>query len=235
MSAAEAKKKPAAKAKSKATSLAKAKAKAQAKKPKESFTLRLDEDLRQDAECLAKRLGCNVSEIFRRALPLFRMHLEAQAVGAPIEVSMKGDDVTIRWKKQVLEFAAEGFGHTKCAYEVGVTPATVRYHLDTDPLFQQLFNDARALCMEDMEQQLIRLAKHPKKPNVTAALAYLNAHNPDYGQIRTQVMQRILGPFLDRICKLAQQYIPPGLLDKFITELSADANRVALESIGGKR
>lgn len=223
------------KARAKAKSKSKPRAKAKPKKPKESFTLRLDEDLRKDAEALAGRLGCTVGEIFRRALPLFVMHLEAAAAGSPREVSMRGDDATLRWKRQALEIAAEGQGPTRCAYEVGVTPATVRYHLDTDPLFKQLFDEARHLCVEDMETHLIRMAKHPKRPNVTAALAYLNAHHADYGQIRTQVLQRILGPFLDRICKLAQQYVPPGLLNEFIEQLGADAQRVALESAGGKR
>ena len=186
---------------------------------------------------IAKRLGSSQGEVLRRGLPHLIKTLEAEAAGEQLVtvLELSGDAATRAWKEKVLAAARDGNGVPLSAEAAGVSQRTVHYALRKDPVFQQLFDEARARVTDQVEGTLLTLAKQPNPRHITAILAYLNAHNPDYGQIRTQVLQRVLGPFLDRIMRLAEKYVPPGLLDRFTQELCRDAEQVALDAAGGKR
>lgn len=187
-----------------------------------------------ELDALAKRMGCKRPEVLRRGIPYLVRHLEAAEAGQDLTLQMSGDEATLRWKNHVIELANEGKGVPRCAREAKVTQRTVYNHLARDPVFRELFEEARNFCVDSMEGCLYKIGTREKNPNVTAMLAYLNAHHPDYGMIRSQVLQRILGPFLDRIVKLATQYVPPGLLDEFVTKLGRDAERVAIDATSGR-
>ena len=176
------------------------------------------------------------AEVLRRGLPYLVAHLEALAANDPaaFEKAMLGDEITLEWKREILEAVGGGKSLAKAARAAKITQRTVYYHLESDEVFRILFEESKTLCVENVVEKLYDQATK-EKPNITAILAFLNANHPDYGQIRTQVLQRILGPFLERIVRLAEEFIPAGRLNQFTARLGRDAEFIALEATTGKR
>lgn len=199
--------------------------------------VRVDPDMLGKIDALKKRLKVTSrAEVLRRGLPYLVRHLEALAVNDPAayEATMMGDELTLEWKRDILEAVGAGKSLAKAARAAKITQRTVYNHLDSDPVFRMLFEESKTLCVENVVEKLYDQATK-EKPNITAILAFLNANHPDYGQIRTQVLQRVLGPFLERIVRLAEEFVPAGRLHEFTARLGRDAECVALESTCGKR
>lgn len=203
--------------------------KSRKKKDAGDIRVPVTESERVKIETLSKRLDISMAEVLRRGLPLFIREVEHVAAGGqPSDLIMRGDAETLKWKEAVLESIELGYGIRQAAKKAGLESRTVHYHLENDPAFFERFNEAQSYCVEEVEHCLYKMATK-EKPNVTALLAYLNAHHPDYGIIRTQVLQRVLSPFLDRLVKLAEKHVPAGRLPEYIEELTADAQFVVLD------
>lgn len=201
---------------------------------KNNLTVRVDEQMRETVSALAERLGCTASDIFRDAIPVFVRHLEASAIGEQVDVCMAGDAATQAWKRKILELAKDGYGPTEAAYEVKMTPATVRYHLKKDPVFRQLFEDAKDMSVERMDRALRDLGLRETKPHVTAMIAYLNAHHPDYGPMRPAMMRRQMEPFFELIGELADELLSTDVYQQFMSRLADGAEQVIAQAFTGK-
>lgn len=201
------------------------------RKKKDAGDIRVpvSESDRATVECLSERLGISMAEVLRRGLPLLVREVEHVAAGGDVsDLYMRGDAETLRWKREFLQAIEESPGIARAARAAGVKPDTARYHLANDPAFALQFKDAQDFCVEEVEHCLYKMATG-KKPNITAVLAFLNAKHPDYGIIRTQLLQRVLAPFLERLAKLAEKYVPPGLLPEYIEDLRKDSDFVVIE------
>jgi hypothetical protein len=192
---------------------------------------------KEQVVALAKRLSCSQGEVLRRGLPHLVKALEAEAAGEQLAtiLELSGDAATRAWKEKALTAARAGNGVPLAAKAAGVSQRTVHYALNRDPVFRQLFDEARALQVDRVERTLIDVAKVPNPRHVMAMLAVLNAHHPCYGQPRMQSFLYMLRPFIDRIVVLVEKYVPAGLQQPFCEELSRDAEQVALEAASGKR
>lgn len=198
------------------------------KKPKSEKTkvgVLLTPEERERAERLAESESCTIAELFRRALETHEQHRNLPTTTT--DLILQGDQLTRMAKTRALQAFSQMQGIPRAANAAGVTQATIYNWLEHDPVFRTQAEECKNYAIDQVEGMLARTAR---KGNVTAMLAILNAHHPDYGQIRTQLLQRVLNPFLDRIVKLASQFIQPGDLKRFIEELTRDAESVIIEA-----
>ena len=80
--------------------------------------VRVDPDMLGKIDALKKRLKVTSrAEVLRRGLPYLVAHLEALAANDPaaFEKAMLGDEITLEWKREILEAVGEGKSLAKAA------------------------------------------------------------------------------------------------------------------------
>lgn len=198
-----------------------------------SVQVTFDQAAYKELQGIAKVLKCSIPEVLRRGVAAMRQHSLAIQAGVGADQLLAGDALTIQAKQKFIQAVGELKGEALAAKDAGVSLRTVRAWYTSDEVFREMISDANAEGVEDIEQCLVAQAK---KGQIAAIFGVLNAKHPDYGQIRTQLLQRVLGPLLDQVIRVAAQFLQPADLQRFATAVGREAETVALEaSAGGKR
>lgn len=179
-----------------------------------------------ELKTLAKIHRCTVPELFRRGIPVLKQSALALQAGVNSDLVLLGDDLTVKAKQQALEAFRQLKGPARAAKAGGVTLRTIRYWVESDPVFRQMAEEGAALAVELVEGQLVKLAH---KGNLSAIFGVLNAKHPDYGQIRPHMMLRYLKPLFEIVVKRVATYLRPADLDRFAAELRGDLDDFARE------
>ena len=147
-------------------------------------------------------------------------------------MTISGDENTVQAKAKAIEGRRNMLGWALTAKHAGVTYRTLKFWLDTDPVFRELAEEAQAQSVAVAETWLIKKAR---EGHVSAIFGVLNAKHPDYGMIRTQLLNQVLNPLLARIIEVARRFIQPADLQRFAQEIGGHAERVALSAVTGRR
>lgn len=175
----------------------------------------------QEAELktLAEVHRCSVPEVLRRGIPALRQAALAIQAGVNADLVLAGDELTVTAKQKALQAFQQLKGPARAAKAAGVTLRTLRYWVETDPVFRQMAEEGASLAVEIVEGQLVKLAR---KGNLSAIFGVLNAKHPDYGQIRPHMMLRYLKPLFEIVVRRVATYLRPADLDRFAHELRGD-------------
>lgn len=199
-------------------------------------TVRLTEEQAKELRELAEVLRCPAPEVLRRGLGPMRQVAIAVRAGIEDDRMLEGDELTVEAKQKFLAATRMRKGAALAANEAGVTLRTVNIWCSRDDVFRRMAEEAQAVGIDEVEQWLLAIAQDAKsKGAVTAILAFLNNRHPDYGMIRTQLLQRVLGPLLDRVIKIASRFLPTADLQRFAVEVGRETELVALEASNGGR
>lgn len=204
--------------------------KAASKKVQVRFSL--SEEEHEDLCHIADQLGCSVAEVLRRGIGPMRQAAIAHQAGVMNDLVLSGDPEVVAAKWKAIEARRNLYGWALCAKAAGVTYKTLKFWIAEDPVFRDLVEEAQAQGNDIAETWLVKKAK---EGNVSAIFGILNAKHPDYGMIRTQVLNQILTPLLTRIIEAARRFLQPADLQRFAEEIGGHAERAALAAVTGKR
>lgn len=142
-------------------------------------------------------------------------------------------------KAKFLRALERNYNMTPSAREAGISASTLYRWIKSDPEFASQIEASREMRMHVIEEHLLKLGfgmqdedGRPYKGNPVALLAWLNAHHPNYGRIRTEILNRLLGSFVERIAVIARKYIPRDSAQSFGEELARAMEQALLSSIG---
>lgn len=181
---------------------------------------------------LAATMNCSPPEVLRRGLALLKERVAAEAGSLPLVLQMAGDAETIERKTKALEAFRVCGNVAVAADRAGVTTRTIQNWAQTDPVFAELSIEGKALSIGKVQCKMYTDAM---EGNTSAQFGILNAHDPNYGAIRTQMLQRVVGPLLDGVVESARRYLPAPELQRFALECGRIGERVALSATAGKR
>lgn len=180
----------------------------------------------------AKRLRSNVNDVCRR---LFQRAIEGPQ--EQIATRHLGNAEIAAGKDAFLKAIERHYNLAPAAREVGVDRSTIYDWMRHDEAFANSVEAAREMRIHTVEGHLlaIGLGLQGTKSNgqITALLAWLNAHHPGYGRIRAEVLARVLGPVMDKVIEIATRYLPPDAVGRLGAELGRVIEGAALEKAGG--
>ena len=142
-----------------------------------------------------------------------------------------GPPETVIRKKRVLEALEDAFTVTGACKLASVPLATYWGWYANDPIFRNLAQGAAGAVIDRVEGKLLDLAD---RGNVTAVLAFLNAHHPSYGRIRYEVLERICMPFIEDVGSLLEEFVPASSMDAVRTRLFGSFERLTMATVGAK-
>lgn len=142
-------------------------------------------------------------------------------------------------KAAILNLLEEHYNIAPAARALGISPARVYAWMNEDQEFAQQAQAAREMRVNTVEDTLLKIAIGSRgtmsKGQITALLAWLNAHHPAYGRIRAEVLARILGPVMDQIMEVAAGYLEQDALGRLRVSLGEVIHRAALRKTGSSR
>ncbi|TXH16677.1 MAG: hypothetical protein E6R03_05035 [Hyphomicrobiaceae bacterium] len=181
---------------------------------------------------LAEVLGCSQQDVIRRALAKLKEFVDAEAGNLPLVLQMSGDPDTVARKQKAIEAFRVCGNVAVAADRAGVTTRTIQNWAQNDPVFAELSLEGKAFAVGKVQ---CKMYKDAIKGNTSAQFGILNAHDPNFGAIRTQMLQRVIGPLLDGVVESARRYLPVTELQRFALECGRLGERVALQATASKR
>lgn len=160
---------------------------------------------------LAKKLKSTPADTVMRCVDVMEKKLDEELENKP-ELAMRGDEETVRRKGEALVvFSAMG-NNSAAASHVGVTSSTIQHWLETDPVFHQLAQDSRARAVSKAKMKLYALAMGG---NISALFGILNNEDPEFGQVRTQMIELYSRKFKEHVLECAKRTLPKDQMMAF--------------------
>lgn len=181
---------------------------------------------------LAAEMNCSPSEVFRRGLAMLKDRVAAEAGSLPVTLQMIGDAETIERKSKAIEAFRVCGNVAVAADRAGVTTRTIQNWAQNDPVFAELSMEGKAFAVGRVQ---CKMYDDAMEGNTSAQFGILNAHDPNFGAIRTQMLQRVVTPLLDGVVESARRYLPAPELQRFALECGRIGERVALQATASKR
>lgn len=140
----------------------------------------------------------------------------------------------VKQKERFLE-AFRNVGTIRKACERTKVPrASVNEWLESDAAFSAQYDLAWEDFVDSILDTMISLgrgtAQGKRKPNFTALVALLNAFHSEFNRMGAEFLERRLFRVMDRVANVASKFLSPQDLEKFRSELDAEA---AAEVLGG--
>lgn len=192
--------------------------------------LRMNDEEKAWLEAQAAEAGCSSVDVLRRLMR------QAQETGLAVRDpdGLVGPVDLVEQKRRAVELTRELYNLAPVAQALGVRRQTLAEWEHADPEFGDLLDEARELHVHQVEHELLRigmgLREKADKAAVTALLAWLNAHHPGYGRIRTETIMRVMGPLVDRLVTLASKVMPRDAALRFGAELARTVESALLRS-----
>lgn len=192
----------------------------------------LSDEEKETLDLVAATLRCTGPEVLRRGLLMMKLQALEIEAGGLADTVLAGDRLTVSTKLQYIRAIGVHMGAVLAAQEVGVSRRTVGYWLENDPVFRERVHEANAVAVEGQQRNLVNAAN---AGNVLAMQTILNAKHPDYGQVRLQILQRVVAPLTERVIQRAAHYLRPDDLQRFAADVGRYGESVALEAFTGRR
>jgi hypothetical protein len=172
---------------------------------------------------LAGELNCTESEVFSRALHHLGQEVEQQKL--PIEGRLSGDADIVRRKRLALEaFAVLGNGAVAAA-RAGVCTRTVRSWVETDPIFAERAQAVQAAAVGQIRSKMWEKAA---EGHTSSMFGILNAFDPEFGQIRAAMINRVVTPLLEAAAKSASQFLTHDQLLIYSADVQRAFSQISL-------
>lgn len=97
------------------------------------------------------------------------------------------------------------------------------------PAFEERFCEAQECFIEWVESKLLRMGLGRIKGSVVALMAWLNAHHPEYGRIKVEMLSKVLGPIIERFYDVARKLAGDQLGETLARELREIAEKKMAE------
>ena len=138
-----------------------------------------------------------------------------------------GKPETVERKTNLLRALEIHFTISEACRIAAVSTATYYEWLENDPIFRDYAQTAQAAVVDRMESRLLEIGQ---KGNITALLAFLNAHHPHYGRIKYEILERMLLPWIDEVLKIVATHVPAAAVQSLRDELLRSAERAVRKS-----
>lgn len=125
-------------------------------------------------------------------------------------------------QEQYLQELEDRWGLWSCAKAVGVSRGEVKAWLN-DPEFATNVSDAQSEYIEKREQVLINMADGTCFGQFNAAIAFLNAHHPQYGRVKGEFLNKFIAPLLNSIQKILAELTNEDTAARVMEALRNDA------------
>ncbi len=140
---------------------------------------------------------------------LFRMGLDAlwYKYNQPAdELAFEGDADTVEKKWMVVECFAEQKGPAMAAREVNVTRKTIYFWMETDDVFREAAQSARAEAIEIVEHLMWR--KAAREENLNAGFGILNAKHEHWGLMKQGFVDKQVRRVVEsQVIPIVQRYL----------------------------
>lgn len=125
-------------------------------------------------------------------------------------------------QEQYLQELEDRWGLWSCAKAVGVSRTDVKTWLN-NPEFAMNVSDAQSEYIEKREQVLINMADGTCFGQFNAAIAFLNAHHPQYGRVKGEFLNKFIAPLLNSIQKIIAELTNEETAARVMESLRNDA------------
>lgn len=178
--------------------------------------MRLPDAYTARVEELLEYYGCTKSVLFRMGLDaLWYKYNQPDE-----ELAFEGDPETVEKKWLAVRCFAEQKGPAMTARELGVTRKTIAFWMETDELFREAAQSARAEAIEVIEHLIHRKAK--QEENLTAGFGFLNAKHEHWGLMKQGFVDKQVRRVIEsQVIPIVQRYLSGRDLESLGRELRA--------------
>lgn len=158
--------------------------------------------------------GCTKSELFRMGLDsLWYKYNQPED-----EIQFAGTAEEVEKKWLAVECFAEQKGPAMTAREIGVTRKTIVFWMDTDELFREAAQSARAEAIEIVEHLMWR--KAAREENLSAGFGLLNAKHEHWGLMKQGYIDKQVRRIIEsQVIPIVQRYLRGADLESVGREL----------------
>ncbi len=136
------------------------------------------------------------------------------------ELRFAGDAETIEKKWLAVECFAEQKGPAMTAREIGVTRKTIVFWMETDELFREAAQSARAEAIEIVEHLMWR--KAVREENLNAGFGILNAKHEHWGLMKAGFVDKQVKRVVEsQVIPVVQRYLSGRDMESLGRELRA--------------
>ncbi len=151
----------------------------------------------------------------------------SQAIRDLITRAMPGGDLhesdVDRRQKVVrfLEAVAEHYRFHKACEIAKVDEDEMTELIESDPEFEEAYIEAQSRYIDDVEDLVIQAAKGDRKIDksaMTGLIAWLNNNHPNWGRIKTEMLQRAFGPLFKDLLRAVKKKVSSSVYKELCEE-----------------
>jgi hypothetical protein len=185
---------------------------------------------REALDELCKELGLKPVDVIRRGLNLLVEQHKKETL--PPTICMSGNKATLAAKEAALEAFRVCGNVAVAANRAGVTSRTIALWAQSDPVFNELANEAKALSVGHIR---VKLHEQAAEGNTVAMFGVLNALDPEFGAVRTAMIQKVVEPLLELVIRHARRYISGDDLQRFAIDVGRSGEQVSIAATSRNR
>ena len=138
--------------------------------------------------------------------------IRSEASLVPVEAP-KGRQTKRQRQDSFLKALEKHFYVSKACRASGVSRADVKDWLHSEQ-FMESFSEAQEAYIEGIEEYLVKIGVGVIKGNALPLMAFLNAHHPQHGRIKSEMLSRILGPMMERFYSVTKEFCTEEIADR---------------------